>query len=99
MPVMLERWNDDKMDALATKVDALATKVDVLAVKVDGVEVKLGEQGQELRELQRDTKAGFERLDDRFDRLQRAAIQAAVGLASSIVLGFATVIAAVLLAG
>jgi hypothetical protein len=77
MPVMLERWDDDKMDGLAAKVD--------------GIEV-------ELRELQRETKAGFERLDDRFDRMQRAAIQAAVGLASSMVLGFATVIAAVLLA-
>jgi hypothetical protein len=76
MPVMLERWNDDKMDALAAKVD--------------GIEAQ-------LLELQRDTKAGFERLDDRFDRMQRAAIQAAVGLASSMILGFATVIAAVLL--
>jgi hypothetical protein len=77
MPVMLERWNDDRMDALAAEV-ALTR--------------------EQLRGLQRDTKAGFERLDDRFDRLQRAAIQAAVGLASSIVLGFATVAAAILFA-
>jgi hypothetical protein len=83
MPVMLERWNDDRMDALAAKVD-------VLAVKVNGIEVKLGEQGQELRELRQDTKAGFE-------RLHRTMIHAAVGLSGSMVLGFATVIAAVLL--
>jgi chaperone required for assembly of F1-ATPase len=83
MPVMLERWNDDKMDALAAKVD-------ILTVKVDGIEVKLGEQGQELRELRQEMKAGF-------DQIQRAMIHAVVGLSGSIVLGFATVIAAVLL--
>jgi len=77
MPVMLDRWNDDKMDALAAEV-ALTR--------------------EQLGELQRDTKAGFDRLDDRFDWLQRAAIQAAVGLASSMVLGFAIVVAAVLFA-
>ncbi|HEX6665088.1 MAG TPA: hypothetical protein VF081_00655 [Solirubrobacterales bacterium] len=48
MPVMLERWNDDKMDALDAKVDGLTL---------------------ELREQGRDMKAGFERVDDRFERL------------------------------
>jgi hypothetical protein len=46
MPVMLERWNDDKMDALAAKVD-------VLAVKVDGVEVQLRELREEMRDIRR----------------------------------------------
>jgi hypothetical protein len=26
MPVMLERWNDDKMDALAAKVNAIEVR-------------------------------------------------------------------------
>jgi hypothetical protein len=48
MPVMLKRWNDDKMDSLAAKVD--------------GIEAQLREQRQELHELRQDTKAGFERM-------------------------------------
>jgi hypothetical protein len=70
MPVMLERWNDDKMDALAATVD-------VLAVKVDGVEVELREMREELRDI------------------RRAINHSAIGLSGLIVLGFATVIAAV----
>jgi hypothetical protein len=42
MPVMLERWNDDKMDALAAKVD--------------GIEVELREQRREMREELRDIR-------------------------------------------
>jgi len=42
MPVMLERWNDDKMDALAAKVD--------------GIEVELREQRREMREELRDVR-------------------------------------------
>jgi hypothetical protein len=48
MPVMLERWNDDKMDAL----DA----------KVDGLGAQMGEIRQELREERKETKAGFENM-------------------------------------
>ena len=48
MPVMLERWNDDKMDGLEAKVDGLGTQ--------------MGEIRQELREERKETKAGFERM-------------------------------------
>ena len=48
MPVMLERWNDDRMDAL----DA----------KVDGLSGQLREQRQETREQRQEMKAGFERM-------------------------------------
>jgi hypothetical protein len=72
MPVMLERWNDDKMDGLAAKVD--------------GIEVQLREQRQEMRELRQDTKAGFERMN-------RLMAQGAIGLSSSMIVGFATVVA------
>lgn len=49
MPVMLERWNDDKMDGLASKVDGLA-------IKVDGVEVELRELRREMREELREMR-------------------------------------------
>jgi hypothetical protein len=72
MPVMLERWNDDKMDALDAKVDAVDAKVDDLAGQMEKgfvrVDVVLREQRQEM-------KAGFERVDDRFERMQRLMIQ------------------------
>lgn len=48
MAVMLERWNDDKMDALDAKVDGLGTQV--------------GEIRHELREERKETKAGFDRI-------------------------------------
>ena len=61
MPVMLERWNDDKMDALGATV----TRVDE----------DLRELRQELREQRQEMKAGFERVDDRFERLHRLMLQ------------------------
>jgi hypothetical protein len=48
MPVMLERWNDDKMDALKDKVDDLGNQ--------------MREQRQETRELRQEMKAGFEQM-------------------------------------
>ena len=48
MPVMLERWNDDKMDGLKAEVDGLGGQ--------------MRELRQDIRELQRDMKAGFEQL-------------------------------------
>ncbi len=54
MSVVLERWNDDKMDALAGGVTDLGHRVDVLDVKVDG----LGEQ----------VDRRFEQVDKRFEQ-------------------------------
>ena len=85
MPVMLERWNDDKMDALDSKVDGLDSKVDsldkkvdsldkkvgVLDAKVDGLDVQVGAIRQDLREERKETKAGFE-------KMQRTMLWAAV---------------------
>jgi len=48
MAVMLERWNDDKMDALAGKVD--------------GLERDLREVRQDLREHRKEAKQGFDNL-------------------------------------
>jgi hypothetical protein len=64
---------------------------------VDGIEVQLREQRQEMKAGFERVEDRFERVEDKFQRMQRAMTQAAVGLSGSIVLGFATVIAAVLL--
>jgi hypothetical protein len=57
--VMLERWNDDKMDALNAKVDDLAGQMETGFARVDA----------ELREGRQEMRAGFDRIDDRFDRI------------------------------
>jgi hypothetical protein len=75
MPVMLERWNDDKMDALAAEV-ALTRE-------------QLGEHRKETREDLRDLRREMH-------QMQRVMTQAAIGLFGAIVLGFVTVLAAVL---
>ena len=72
MPVMLERWNDDKMDALDARVSAVYAKVDDLARRMEkGFE----RVDAELREQRHDMKAGFERIDERFERLHRLMFQ------------------------
>jgi len=52
MPVMLERWNDDRMDALAAKVDGI--DVQLLELR--------RETREDMRELRREMKEGFERM-------------------------------------
>jgi hypothetical protein len=48
MAVMLDRWNDDKMDGLAGKVDGLERRMERIE--------------DDLSEHRRETKAGFESL-------------------------------------
>ena len=48
MPVMLERWNDDKMDALDAKVDDHG--------------MQLSEIRSELREQRKETRDGLDKL-------------------------------------
>jgi hypothetical protein len=53
MPVMLERWNDDKMDALDARVDGLA--VLMRKHRQETYEIRR-ELRQELRELRRELR-------------------------------------------
>lgn len=53
MAVMLERWNDDKMDALAGKVDALGTDVAVLNTKIDALDKRFEQIDQHFHALHR----------------------------------------------
>ena len=75
MPVMLERWNDDKMDALAAEV----------ALTREQLRGHRKEMREDLRDLQRE-----------IHQMQRVMTQAAIGLFGAMVLGFVTVLAAVL---
>ncbi len=52
---MLERWNDDRMDAFEAKVGALDAKVDGLSSPMREQRQKMREQRSELSALQRTT--------------------------------------------
>jgi len=75
MPVVLERWNDAKMDALDAKVDRLDAKVDGLDAKVD-------RQRLELRE---EMKAGFDDVNSRFVGLYRAQFMVGGGIVAALI--------------
>ncbi|HET8863119.1 MAG TPA: hypothetical protein VFM94_07705 [Solirubrobacterales bacterium] len=64
MPVMLERWKDDKMDALEAKVDGLGRRVGNLERRMERgferVDEKFERVDDRLYGLQKETKEGFE---------------------------------------
>jgi len=82
MAVMLDRWNDDKMDALAGKVDGLDLQ---LREHRQEMREQLREQREDLREHRKETKEGFE-------SLHRTMIQTTVAVLTSFVVGFAALV-------
>jgi hypothetical protein len=82
MPVMLERWNDDKMDALEAKVDGLDGKVKDLDRRMGKSFEKVD---TELREQRQDTKAGFE-------AVHRTIIQTTVAVLTAFIVGFGALV-------
>jgi len=114
MAMMLERWNDDRMDALDAKVDGLDTKVIALEEKVDGLDSKVTDMDVrltrvevrvddgfkkvdgELLEQRREMKAGFETLNERFDRMQRTMLWAAVTIIVALLASGSGIVAALI---
>lgn len=70
MAVMLERWNDDKMDALAADVTGLGARVGVLEVKVDGLGVRMDERFGQMDERFGQMDERFVQMDERFVRVE-----------------------------
>ena len=69
MAVMLERWNDDKMDALDGKVGGSRSVLRGRMRRSTGwrrMSVKLDTK---LDDHRKETKAGFERMDEKFERM------------------------------
>lgn len=94
MAVMLERWNDERMDGLEGKVDNLGGKVGALEGRVGALEGKVDslsdlmrEQRQETRDLRLEMKAGF-------DQMHRTLLNMVIGLTSGFLAGFAALIVA-----
>jgi predicted nucleic acid-binding Zn-ribbon protein len=101
MPVMLERWNDDKMDALSAKVDDLGGQ---MGEQRKEMRAERREMRQELREQRQEMKAGFEQgdakllelrqeINGRFDGIQRTIFTAAVVMSAGFLAGVVTLVA------
>jgi len=70
-----ERWTDERLDDLATGVDK----------RFDRVDADIRELRVDIHGLRADVKRGFERVDDRFDAMQRTMVIGFVTLFASIV--------------
>ena len=89
MPVMLERWNDDKMDALEHKVDDLGDQMceqrgEMHELRRE-VRREIGGMRQEMDGLRQEMKVGFE-------RMHRTLLSTVIGMTSGVLAGFAALI-------
>ena len=77
---MLERWNDEKMNALEGKVDGLGDQ--------------MREQRQETRELWQETRELRNEMKAGFEQMHRTMFNGAITLTSGFLTGFAALIVA-----
>jgi len=62
MPVMLERWNDDRMDALDAKVDGINERTSELRHETNELRHETRELRHEMVELRKDMTSEFLRM-------------------------------------
>jgi hypothetical protein len=67
-----------KIDVFDAKVGGVGAKVKTPDAKVDGLGTQVAEIRHELREERKETKAGFEKLNERLESMQRLMFWAAV---------------------
>jgi len=97
MEAMRQSWSDDRLDDLNRRVDAGFARVDAQFARVDEKFARVDEKFERLEakidtkvdaatgELRREMQAGFERINQRLDRLSLTLIVAALGLAGSLI--------------
>ena len=85
MQTMRENWSDGRLDDLNGKVDRGFERVDA------DVRALRTETKAEFTGLRNEMKAGFERMDERFDAMQRTMVQGAIALAAATIAGFAAI--------
>ncbi|HET8862633.1 MAG TPA: hypothetical protein VFM94_05225 [Solirubrobacterales bacterium] len=98
MEAMRESWTDDRLDDLNGKVDAqhLEMRTEFRAIRgemKDEFRAVRGEMKEEFRAVRGEIGAGFDRIDGRFDALQRTLLQIAGGTIATLIAGFAGIIA------
>jgi predicted nucleic acid-binding Zn-ribbon protein len=107
MPVMLERWNDDKMDALEGKVDALGGQMREqgretrelrreVRREIGGLRQEMSQEigglRQEINDMRKDSIALRQEMKVGFEQMYRAMFNGAIALTSGFVAGFAGLI-------
>jgi hypothetical protein len=98
MAVMLERWNDDRMDDLAGKVDEIGVQL-----REQGAELRKEMQAQsadlrqEMRalggEMRKEMRAQRAEMRQEMLELRRAIKAGAISVSSSAIVGFAALLA------
>ncbi len=71
MPVMLERWNDDKMDDLGARVGGLEVGAARVEAKVDGLGVRMDERFEQVDKRFEQVDKRFEQVDKRFEQVDK----------------------------
>src|SRR5680860_902114 len=94
MPVMLERWNGEKVDAPDARVERLDSRVERLDSRVERLETDVAALSVKLDDQRREMKAGFERVDDKFDRLNRTLLTIGGGVITTLIAALAAALAA-----
>lgn len=105
MPVALERWNDDRMDALSSKVDHLGEQLreqsqdlrEQLREQGKDLREQLRENRQDLREVSQDLREHRTEVKQGFETLHRMLIQTTVAILTAFIVGFAALISLVAL--
>ncbi len=80
---MREAWTDERLDDFRDEVNR----------RFDDVDKRFDQVDAEFRDLRLEMNTRFDRLDARFDGLQRTMLQIAGGTISTLIAGFAAVVA------
>jgi hypothetical protein len=83
---MREAWTDERLDDLNHRLDEGFRRIDgdLRALRI--------ETKTEFASLRGEMNARLDRIDDRFEALQRTMVHAAVGMSAAFIAGFAALI-------
>jgi hypothetical protein len=97
MQTMRESWTDERLDDFRAEVnrrfDGVDRRFDGVDRRFDAVDHRFDRVEGEIRDLRLDMKAGFERMDDRFERLYRLLITVGGAFIGTLIVAFAGLIA------
>jgi len=81
METPMTEWNDDRLDELNGRMKEGFADVDK---RFDKVDKRFDKVDERFARIEGEMKAGFEKLNDRFDRLYYLIVMTIVGLAGSL---------------
>jgi hypothetical protein len=70
-----ESWTDGRMDDFARRVDQ---RFDAVDRRFEDVDRRFDKVDREIHDLRSETKAGFDKVDARFEAMQRLMLQSSV---------------------